>query len=53
MREGLACLRNLPRLLESGSHEERKEFVCTFIEGVVVRPEEGRLDVKLRSRESG
>ena len=45
LRDGLASLRDLPRLLESGNLEERKEFVRAFISGVTVRPDEARLDL--------
>jgi hypothetical protein len=45
LRDGLASLRDLPRLLESGNLEERKEFVRAFITGVTVRPDEARLDL--------
>ncbi|MBZ5640998.1 MAG: hypothetical protein LAO51_19845, partial [Acidobacteriia bacterium] len=48
LREGLASLRNLPRLLESGSLEERKEFVRAFVGGVKVIPEEARLELEMR-----
>jgi hypothetical protein len=41
----MASLRELPRLLESGSLEERKEFVRAFISGITVRPDEARLDL--------
>jgi len=45
LRDGLASLRDLPRLLESGNLEERKEFVRAFILGITVRPDEARLDL--------
>jgi hypothetical protein len=45
LRDGLASLRDLPRLLESGNLEERKEFVRAFISSVTVRPDEARLDL--------
>ncbi|MBZ5639079.1 MAG: zinc ribbon domain-containing protein [Acidobacteriia bacterium] len=48
LREGLASLRNLPRMLESGSLEERKEFVRAFVGGVKVMPEEARLELEMR-----
>ena len=48
LREGLASLRDLPRLLESGSLEERKEFVQAFVGGVKVMPEEARLELEMR-----
>jgi hypothetical protein len=44
----LASLRDLPRLLESGTLEERKEFVRAFVVGVTVQPEEIRLDLQIR-----
>ena len=48
LRGGLASLRDLPRLLESGSLEDRKEFVRAFVGGVSVVPGEARLDVQMR-----
>jgi len=45
LRDGLASMRDLPRLLESGNLEERKEFVRAFITGITVRPDEARLDL--------
>ena len=48
LRHGMAALSNLPRLIESGSLEERKEFVRTFIAGVKVYPDEERLEVQMR-----
>jgi len=49
LRDGLASLRDLPRLLESGSLEDRKEFVRAFVGGVSVVPGESRLDVLMRT----
>ncbi len=48
IRHGMASLRDLPRLLESGSLEERKEFVRAFVAGVMVYPDEERLEVQMR-----
>ncbi len=48
LRHGMAALGDLPRLMESGSLEERKEFVRTFIAGVTVHPDEERLEVQIR-----
>ena len=48
LRDGLAALADMPRLLESASIEERKEFVQAFIAGVTVRPDEARLDIQVR-----
>ncbi len=48
LRHGMAALSNLPRLMESGSQEQRKEFVRTFIAGVTVYPDEERLEVQIR-----
>ncbi len=48
LRHGMAALSNLPRLMESGSQEQRKEFVRTFIAGVTVYPDEERLEVQMR-----
>ena len=41
-------MRNLPRLMESASLEERKEFMHAFIAGVTVDPDKLRLDLKVR-----
>ncbi len=49
LREGLASLRDLPRLMESAHLEERKQFVHAFIAGVTVRPDEARLDLQVRA----
>ena len=48
LRDGLASLANLPRLMDSASIEERKEFVHAFIGGVTVLPDEARLDIQVR-----
>ncbi len=48
MREGLAAIQELPLLMESGSLEERKEFVQAFIDGITVMPDERRLDVRMK-----
>ena len=49
LRGGLAALRDLPHLMESGSLEDRKEFVRAFVGGVSVVPGEARLDVQMRT----
>jgi len=49
LRSRLASLRELPLLLESGSLEDRKEFVRAFVGGVRVVPDEARLDVQMRA----
>jgi DNA invertase Pin-like site-specific DNA recombinase len=49
LRGGLASLRDLPHLMESGSLEDRKEFVRAFVGGVGVVPGEARLDVQMRT----
>jgi hypothetical protein len=49
LREGPASLRDLPRLLESASLEERKQFVNAFISRVTVQPDERRLDLEVRT----
>ena len=46
--EGLRAIRNLPRLLEGASYEERKELVRAFVEGITIAPDAARLDVKIR-----
>ena len=48
LRHGMVALRDLAHLLESGSLEERKEFVRAFIAGVKVYPDEERLEVQMR-----
>jgi hypothetical protein len=45
LRDGMASLRDLPRLLESGSLEERKSFVRAFVGGVNVVPADARLEL--------
>ncbi len=47
LRHGMEALRNLPRLLESGSLEERKEFVRAFVGGVSVVPTDCRLELSM------
>ena len=49
LRNGLASLHDLPRLMESASMEDRKEFVRAFVGGVSVVPAEARLDVQMRT----
>ena len=46
---GLASLSRLPRLLESGNLEDRKEFVRAFVGGITVRPDTGVLDLQMRN----
>jgi hypothetical protein len=48
LQHGMEAIRDLPRLLESGRIEERKEFVRAFIEGIVVQPDKLRLDLQIR-----
>ena len=48
LSQGLAALRDLPRLLAAGSYEERKELVRAFVAGVTVLPDEARLDLQIR-----
>jgi len=48
LKEGLASIRELPRLLETGSPEDRKGFVRAFIAGITVVPESLRLDLQVR-----
>ena len=43
-----ALFRSRSRLMESGSLEERKEFVRAFIERVTVKPDESRLVVYMK-----
>jgi DNA invertase Pin-like site-specific DNA recombinase len=49
LRNGLTSLHDLPRLMESASLEDRKEFVRAFVGGVSVVPGEARLDVQMRT----
>jgi hypothetical protein len=44
----MASLHELPRLMENGSLEERKEFVRAFIHSITVRPDEERLDIQMQ-----
>ena len=44
----MVALDDLPRLMESGSLEERKEFVRAFIASVTVHPGDERLEVQMR-----
>ncbi len=44
----MVTLGDLPRLRESGSLEERKEFVRAFLAGVTVHPDDERLEVQMR-----
>ena len=48
LRDGLAGIRDLPRLMESGSLEERKEFIRAFVEGITVHPDALHLEVQMR-----
>jgi DNA invertase Pin-like site-specific DNA recombinase len=48
LQDGLAAIRDLPRLLDDGSLEERKEFIRAFVAGVTVLPDETRLDLRVR-----
>lgn len=49
LKHGLAAIRDLPRLLESGNIEERKEFVRAFVAGITVVPDKLRLDLQMRT----
>jgi hypothetical protein len=49
LRGGLASLHDLPRLMESASLEDRKEFIRSFVGSVSVVPGEARLDVQMRT----
>ena len=49
LRNGLASLHDLPRLMESASMEDRKEFVRAFVAGVSVVPGDARFDVQMRT----
>jgi hypothetical protein len=48
LRAGMVSLRDLPRLLDAGTIEERTEFVRAFVAGVTVQPDDVRLDVQMR-----
>jgi len=49
VRDGLAALNDLPRMLETANIEGRKEFVRAFIGDITVRPDTGVLDVQMRN----
>jgi hypothetical protein len=49
LRNGMASLHDLPRLMESASMEDRKEFVRAFVGSVSVVPDDARLDVQMRT----
>ena len=49
LRNGLASLHDLPRLMGSASMEDQKEFVRAFVAGVSVVPGDARLDVQMRT----
>ncbi|MEE8191840.1 MAG: hypothetical protein V3T74_03790, partial [Gemmatimonadales bacterium] len=42
------AVQELPRLLEHGSLEERKEFIRAFVAGVTIVPEAARIDLRIR-----
>jgi site-specific DNA recombinase len=48
VRDGLAALHDLPRLLDTANIESRKEFVRAFIGGITVRPDTGVLDLQIK-----
>ena len=48
LRDGLAGIADLRRLLESANMDERKLVMQAFIAGVTVRPDEARLDLLVR-----
>ena len=48
LSHGKDALENLPRLMDNGSLEERKEFIRAFIAGIIVRPDEDGLDVHMQ-----
>jgi len=48
LRDGLAGIADLPRLLASGNMDERKLVMQAFIAGATVRPDEARLDLLVR-----
>src|SRR5262249_40059568 len=49
VRDGMAALRDLPRMLESASLEERKEIVAAFVDHVTVLPDESIVELQLRT----
>ncbi len=48
VRDGLAALHDLPKMLATANIEGRKEFVRAFIGGITVRPDTAVLDVQMR-----
>jgi DNA invertase Pin-like site-specific DNA recombinase len=48
LKTGLAELKNLPRLLEVGKREERKEFVRAFVEGITIHPDQPKIEATIR-----
>ncbi len=48
VRDGLARLQDLPRLLDSASLEERKEFVHAFIARVTIHPDEKEVTLEMK-----
>ena len=53
MASGMASLCDLPRLLEAGNLEEKKEFVRAFVHRITVRPDEERLDIQMLKLPAG
>ena len=48
VRDGMAALHDLPKMLETANIEGRKEFVRAFIGGITVHPDTGVLDVRIK-----
>jgi site-specific DNA recombinase len=49
VRNGMAALNDLPRMLATANIEGRKEFVRAFIGGITIRPESGVLDLQMKT----
>jgi site-specific DNA recombinase len=49
VRNGLAALNDLPRLLQTTNIEGRKEFVRAFVGGITVRPDTSVLDLQMKT----
>ncbi len=48
LKAGLELIGDLPRLLQHGTLEERKQFVRAFVTGVTVLPDAAEIEVQIR-----